>query len=240
MKTLEQEFTKYHESGAIVIGDPRLGGRGRKLVYDEAIAGVDKPPKAVRDGAYLPFQLYSGAEFNCRFTTKPLKPEEERQYIAFSAGRVVVEESGIFLADGFGVLEPDTPIEDDDFAMVTIDVPPGDYLVTCYGFLPGPIVHNFRAETGTVLGKWYVDSYGEAPPPYWFVEWEPEVDADLLSKWREAVADGPDWEQYLHFVFQLKPFEAWMDFRWSERCFNFRYRPPEKMPLGIPKAVASG
>jgi len=138
MKTLEQEFNKYHESGAILIGDPGLGGRGRKRVYDEMMAAVDKPPQAVRDGAYLPFQLYSGAAFNCRFTTEPLKPEEARQYVAFSAGRVIAEESGIFLADGFGILEPEIPIEDDDFSVVTIDVPPGDYLVTCYAFLPGP------------------------------------------------------------------------------------------------------
>ena len=238
MKTLEQEFNKYHESGAILIGDPQLGGRGRRRVFDEMMAGVDRPPRAVLDGLYLPFQLYSGASFNCRFTMQPLKPEEEGQYVAFSAGRVVAGGGGIFLADGFGVLEPEREIEDDDFEVVTIDVPPGDYLVTAYGFLPGPIVYNFRSETGTELGKWYMDSYGEAPPPYWLMEWEPEgVPEDLMARWREAVQDGPDWEQYLHFVFQLKLFEAWMDFRWSERCFNFRYRPPERMPLGI---VTSG
>jgi hypothetical protein len=237
MKLLEQEFNKYHESGAILIGDPGLGGKGRKLIYDEMIAGVAKPPRAVLDGLYLPFQLYSGAPFHCRFTTQPLKPEETKQYIAYSAGRVAVGDEGIFLADGYGVLEPEHKIEDDDFEIVTIDVPPGDYLVTAYGFLNGPIVHNFKSETGTKLGKWYVDSYGEALPPYWLVEWEPEgISEDLMKKWREAVPDGPDWEQYLHFVFHLKPFEAWMDFRWQERCFNFRYRPPEKMPLGIPKS----
>ena len=237
MKSLEQEFNKYHESGAIMIGDPGLGGRGRRLVFDEMMAGVAKPPRAVMDGAYLPFQLYSGAEFNCRFTTQPLQPEEERQYVAFSAGRLVAQEGGIFLADGFGVLEPEREIEDDDFEVVMIDVPPGDYLVTAYGFLPGPIVHNFQAETGTNLGKWYMDSYGDAPPPYWLLEWEPDaVPTELMAKWREAVPDGPTWSEYLHFVFQLKPFEAWMDFRWAERCFNFRYRPPEKMPLGIAKS----
>jgi hypothetical protein len=239
MKALEEVFNKYHESGAIVLGVEGMGGEGKKLIHEQFLAGIAKAPQAVMEGFYLPFQLYSGAEFNCRFTMQPLKPEEEAQYIAYSAGRLEASDGGIFLADGFGVLEPGREIEDDGFEVVTIDVPRGDYLVTCYGFLPGPIVHNFRGETGRELGQWYMESYGDAPPPYWFLEWEPEVPAETMSLWRGAVEEGPDWTKYLHFVFQLKPFEAWMDFRWSERCFNFRYRPPEKMPLGI-KTVASG
>jgi hypothetical protein len=188
------------------------------------------------------------AGFTAQVVVGPLSPQQEAEWVGRLAGRLKIPCGCLAIGEIdelFG--EPDQ--QPREIFLAHVAVPPGEYWVEVFAFLPGPEawdlfssgeVYRFAPPgrgRGEAVGAYFRRTRPGVPFPDWVRQHlceEPEDDPGHEEEWERARCETP--RDYLGHVIRLLPDrDAGADGpRQRGPWLQFKRRKPATCPLGIP------
>ena len=164
---------------------------------------------AASQGDLFLISLPEDGGVNGRFRFGELGEEEKQNWLA-SATRLISFPTGKFAIDAGGFFGRQLDVSETeavDFVMV--EVPPGNYELTCFVYLSSDIATDlFRRRKLSYL-DWFRKENLEAPIPHWLVDLAENRDNDYederLEELSDSEIDSESDDNFCELLFQLKP-----------------------------------
>jgi hypothetical protein len=239
-----RDIAVYNEACAFYLTSENLAG----VAPSEEL--LDEPEKWIRDGIFLPVELMQDDPFLCRVVVGRLRDDERQEWVGKLQWKLRIPDGVLVVAAGCEYVMGEFDPEDDywDEFVHFIEVPPGDYKVTVYMYLPG-INGEWVLECAgrdEQLGTWFRRSRpGQEMPPWLAFQAASDYDTDPghEEEWQEADFDAlheaAEQNQCLGFLFHLEPLAAWDELTQMPALDHGLFhatevQKPELFPLGIP------
>jgi hypothetical protein len=247
--SIRTSFKIAAEAGSIYVAPDDLSGRPAA----EALALAQGDAEAVRAGLaaglFLPLELLQEDGFAGRVVLGPLTPAEADEWIVQTAWNLDVRCGRVAIGADLSAIERRLNIgAEAAFAdrVCVVDVPPGEYCVTVYGYLPGSAVAVWREEHDEPIGSWFRRT---RPPcelerwPPWLILWcADEEDPGFEDEW-DAFFEAHDYNDlrarigdYVEYLFHFTPARPSPPPNTASGYLPWRTRKPKKCPLGVPLA----
>ncbi len=181
--------------------------------------------QAVKEGRFLPIQLYQDDSFVLRLVRGQLRPQEQDEWVGGVQGVLDVPDGELVVTTGMDFLDDPGQIKDEESSRI-ISVAAGKYLVTLYSYLSGVngLMDLHPIATDKQVLAWFRKTRPGHPVPRWLEVWVGETGLMADSTW-------------VDFLLHLEPCQEGTapPLLLQDRMLHAtQRRRPEIFPLGLP------
>lgn len=232
------DFEIYEAGSLIYLADANFGGHPIGQ-FHEFFGGRPGLKELTEQGAVMAGSLYQDDGYNIRIVFGELTKQESSEWTSRARSRMNIE-SGKLYSSGVCDQDLETYIEEWPRAEeggsydlgAYIEVPPGCYDVSIYGFPPGDLAGGWMAIEDRSMFKACFSKDSAFPyekPIDYFKRTRPD---ETPLDWH---VEGWTDDSYLTFLIQIQPFDgATINTQFEpDGCIDWEYRTPDVCPLGI-------
>ena len=227
---MRQDFVLYDDSGGLMLHPTDFAGKSAHEIrgeYDDRLA------EAVQAGLIFPVMLMGDNSWNLRVVLdEPLNAQEAAEWVCQHVWWLTIPGGQLSIE---GAFDPDMADEDILGDMLAyMPVPPGDYRVEVYTYLPQGNAYEALERLGMddPLAEWFERTRPGETLPLWLM-WQERYDLyeQLSDEDQERAQSG-----FIDFVARLTPLADVpplpdLDDGWMSPVNNPRL--PEQCPLGL-------